>query len=93
MQVSYNKLITKCLPLDLHMSRNLFAWYMKEHMLEVKQTFVCVGDLLKKFISREKTKPVRSQRVGLESEQLGVTWLVYFITPSKMGKYQFQHVL
>ncbi len=71
MQVWYNKLITKCLSLDLHMSRNVLAWYMKEHMLKVKQTLVCVGDLLKKLISEEKTKPLRSQRVGLESEQLG----------------------
>ncbi len=59
MQVWQNKLITKCLPLDPHMSKNVFARYFKEYLLEAKQSFACVGDLLKKLVFRDKTKPLR----------------------------------
>jgi hypothetical protein len=52
-----------------------------------------VDDSPKKPITGDKIKPLGSQRVGHESKQLGVTWIVYFITSSRTGKYQSQHVL
>jgi hypothetical protein len=68
------------------MSRNVLTRYLKKHMLEVNQDFFCVGDLLKRTVFGDKIEPLKFQRVELESEQPGVTWLVYFITPSRMGK-------
>jgi hypothetical protein len=41
------------------MSKNVFARYFKEYLLEAKQSFACVGDLLKKLVFRDKTKPLR----------------------------------
>jgi hypothetical protein len=37
------------------MSRYMFAWYLKDCLLEVKQTPIHVGNLPKKFITRDKT--------------------------------------
>jgi hypothetical protein len=34
----------KCLPLDPHMSENMFAQYSKECSLKAKQIHACVGD-------------------------------------------------
>jgi hypothetical protein len=51
------------------MNGNMFAWYLKEHLLKAKQTFAHVNDLPKKHATRDKTKPLSSQRVGPMNEQ------------------------
>jgi hypothetical protein len=86
MQVWQGKFITKRLPLDPHMSKNMFAWYPKEHLLKAKQTLVHVGDLPKKHVIRDKIEPLGFQKVGLESEQLEVTWFRHFVMLFGMGK-------
>jgi hypothetical protein len=35
---------------------------------------------------RDKNEPLSSQKVGLKSKKIGVTWHVYLITPFGMGK-------
>ncbi len=67
----------------------MFAWYPKEHLLKAKQIFIHVGDLPKMPIIGDKIKQLGFQKVGLENEQLGVTWLGHFVVPSRMGKCQF----
>jgi hypothetical protein len=52
----------------------------------VKQIYARVNDSPKKLTTRDKTKPLGSQRVGPKNKQLKVTWLGDFIVPSKMGK-------
>jgi len=54
---------------------------------------VHVGNLPKKFATSDKIERLNFQRVGLESEQLGVTWSGHFVVPSQMGKCWSQHVL
>ncbi len=49
----------------------MFAWYLKEHVLEVKRILIRVHDPPKKPSTRGKTKPLGSQKVGLESDNLG----------------------
>jgi hypothetical protein len=75
------------------MSGNVFAQYLKEHLLKMKQTPARVGNLPKKPTTRDKIKPLSFQRVQHESGQLGVTWFEHFIMPSRMGKCYFQHML
>ncbi len=53
------------------MSNNVFAQYLKEHLLEVKQTPTHVSNLLKKFAIGDKTKPLNFQKVGPKNKQLG----------------------
>ncbi len=59
---------------------------MKERLLKAKQNFVHVNNLPNKLATREKIKPLSSQKVGLESRQPGVIGLGYFIMPFRMGK-------
>jgi hypothetical protein len=73
------------MPLNSHMNKDVFAWCLKKHLLKVKQILAHVGDPPKKLLS--------SQKVGLKNRQPKVTWPMYFIMPSGMGKCQFQHVL
>ncbi len=40
----------------------------------------CVGNLPKKIVIGDKTKPLSSQRVGHDIKHPGVTWLLYFVT-------------
>jgi hypothetical protein len=68
------------------MNGDMFVQYPKEHLLKRKQTFAHVSDLLNKFITGDKIKPLGSQRVGHESGHLRVTWLGHLIMPSRMGK-------
>jgi hypothetical protein len=56
------------------MSKDVFTQYLKECLLEVKQTLAHISNLPKKPTTRDKIEPLGSQRVGLESEQHGVTW-------------------
>jgi hypothetical protein len=42
---------------------------MKEHLLEVRQIPIRVCNLPKKLTTRDKTKPLGSQRVGFDNEQ------------------------
>jgi hypothetical protein len=72
--------------LDLHMSKDVFAWYLKECLLGARKTPTCVSDLLRKLITGDKIQPLSSQRVGPESEQLGVIRLGYYVMPFKMKK-------
>jgi hypothetical protein len=46
----------------------------------------CAGNLLKKIVIGNKTKPLSSQRVGHEIKQPGVTWLLYFVMSSRSRK-------
>jgi hypothetical protein len=64
------------------MSENVFARYLKEHLLETKQTSTHVGDPPKKPTTGDKIKPLISQSVGLESKQLGVTWFGHLLVLS-----------
>jgi hypothetical protein len=75
------------------MNENVFARYLKEHLLEVMQILAHVGDLPKKHVIGDKIESLGFRKVGHESGQLGVTWLMYFIMSSKTRKYQSQHVL
>jgi hypothetical protein len=75
------------------MNENMFAQYLKEQLLEGKQTLTCVSDPPKKLATRGKTKPLGFQKVGHKSGHLKVTWLKHLIMSSGMGECQFQHVL
>jgi hypothetical protein len=75
------------------MSGNVLAWYLKECLLEAKQIPIHVNDSPKKLATKDKTKPLGFQRVGLKSEQLKVTGLGYLIVPFRMKKLWSQHVL
>ncbi len=44
------------------------------------------SDLAKKLVTRDKTKPLGSQRVGLESEQPRVTWFKHLVVLLGMRK-------
>ncbi len=61
------------------MNRDVFTSYLKECLLEVKQTPFHVSDLPKKPAIRDKIEPLSFRRVGLENEQLGVMWFKYLI--------------
>jgi len=52
----------------------------------VKQIPIHVNDSPKKLATKDKTKPLGFQRVGLKSEQLKVTGLGYLIVPFRMKK-------
>jgi len=54
------------------MNGNVFTRYLKNCLLEAKQTPTRVGDLPKNPTTKDKIEPLSSQSVGLESEQLGV---------------------
>jgi hypothetical protein len=71
MLVWWDELITKCLPLNPHMSKNLLVRYLKECLLEGKQTPVYVNDPPKKPPIKGMTEPLGSQRVGDENKHLG----------------------
>jgi hypothetical protein len=75
------------------MNKNALMQYSKERLLEGKQTFVHVSDSLKKPTIGGKIEPLGFQRVGHESGHPRITWLGHLVVPSRMGKYQFQHVL
>jgi len=55
---------TNNLPLDPHMNIDMFVWYLKEHLLEVRQTLAHVSNLQKKLVIGNKTKPLSFQMVG-----------------------------
>jgi len=59
----------------------------------MKQNPTRVGHSPKKLTTRDKTKPLGSQRVGPKNGQPKVTWLGHLVVPSEIGKCQFQHVL
>jgi hypothetical protein len=75
------------------MNKDMLTCYLKEHILEMKQTPACVGGLLKKLATKNKTKPLSFQKVGPKSGQLWVTWFKCFIMSSRTRKSQSQHVL
>jgi hypothetical protein len=68
------------------MSGDVLTRYLKKCLLEVRQTFACVGNLLKKLAIGDKTKPLGSQRVGPKNGQPRVTWLGHFIVSSEIKK-------
>ncbi len=59
----------------------------------MRQTLAHVGNLPKKLVTRDKTKLLGSQRVGLESGQFKVIGFVHLIVPFGTRKCQSQHVL
>jgi hypothetical protein len=65
----------------------------KERLLKGKQTPTRLSDPPKKPITKDKTKPLGSQRVGPESEQLGVTWFRHLVIRFGTRKCWSQHVL
>jgi hypothetical protein len=67
--------------------------YLKERLLEGKQTPICVNDPPKKLATRGKIEPLGSQKVGHESRHLRVTWLGHLIVPFGTRKCRSQHVL
>jgi hypothetical protein len=68
------------------MNGNMFARYLKKHLLKAIQTPTHVGDPSKKPISGDKTKPLNSQSVRLEIEQFRVTWLKHLLVLSRTKK-------
>jgi hypothetical protein len=88
-----DELIIKCLPLDLHVNKDVFTRYLNECLLEGKQIPTCVSDPLKKPSIGGKIEPLGSQKVGHESGHLGVTWFRHLVVPFGTRKCQFQHVL
>jgi hypothetical protein len=81
------------LPLDLHMSRDVFAQYLKKQLLKGKKTLARVSNPPNKSAIGGKIEPLSSQKVGHENGHPKVTWLKHLIMSSQMGKCQFQHVL
>jgi hypothetical protein len=70
------------------MSRDVFTWYLKEHLLKVRQIFARVSNLPKKPTTRGKIEPLDFQRVGPKSGQLGVTGFECLVVPSRTKKMQ-----
>jgi hypothetical protein len=68
------------------MNGNVLTWYLKECLLKVKQNFICVGELLKKLATWDKSKSLSFQSVGPKNGQPRVTRFEYFVVPSKMKK-------
>jgi hypothetical protein len=68
MLVWKDKLVTKRLSLNLHMSENMLVRHSKEHLLERKETFACVNNAPKKLTIGGKIKLLNFQRVGHESK-------------------------
>jgi hypothetical protein len=91
MQVWEDELITK--PLDLHMNEDIFTWYLKDHILETKQTPAHVNYPPKKLVTEDKIEPLGFQKVGFKNGQLGITRLNCLIMRFEMKKCQSQHVL
>ncbi len=60
MQMWQDELITKCLPLGSHMSEDMFTQYPKECLPKAKQIPTLVSDLIKKFVTKNKTKQLGS---------------------------------
>lgn len=52
----------------------------------MRQNPTLVSDPPRKPITRDKTKPLSSQKVGPESGQLGVTWLKCLVMQYEMKK-------
>ncbi len=80
-----DELITKRLPLNLHMSEDMLVQYSKECLLEGKQILACVNDPPKNLAIGGKIKLLGSQRVGHESRHLRVTWFEHLIMPFGRG--------
>ncbi len=56
-------------------------------MFTKKETiFARVSDPPKKPTTKDKTKPLNSQRVGHESRRPWVTWFEHFVMPFGIGK-------
>jgi hypothetical protein len=49
------------------MSKYMLAWYLKECILEARQTLIHVSNSPKKLATGDKIKPLGFQRVGPES--------------------------
>jgi hypothetical protein len=81
------------MPLDPHMSGDMLAWYLKEHLLELKQTLVHVSNPPKKLTTMDKIKPLGFQRVGPKNEQPKVIWFRHLLVLCKMKKCRSQYVL
>jgi hypothetical protein len=75
------------MPLDPHMSRDMFSWYLKEHLLEIMQKKNRVGHLPKKLVIKGKIEPLSSQKVGPKNKQHGITKPKYCIMLFKMRKF------
>jgi len=61
------------------MNEDMLAWYLKERLLEAKQTLACVGNLPNKPTIGDKNKPLGSQKVGFENKQPRVKGLWHFV--------------
>jgi hypothetical protein len=68
------------------MNEEVLVQYSRECLLEWKQTPICISNPPKKLTTKGKIEPLGFQRVGHESEHLGVTWLGHLVMPFRMGK-------
>jgi hypothetical protein len=64
----------------------MFTWHLREHLLEVWQTLVQVGNPSKKPINEATIIPLDSQRGGPKNEQLKIVKFKYSIMPIGRGK-------
>ncbi len=75
------------------MSRDVLAWYIKEHLLKVRQTPVSINDPPKKPTTKDKIKPRSFQKVRPNNRQPKVTGFKYFVMPFAIENCKFQRVL
>jgi hypothetical protein len=75
------------------MNKDVFMWYLKEHLLKGKQILVHVSNSLKKPTIGVKIEPLGFQKVEHKNRHIKVTWLIHFVMPSGSRKCQSQHVL
>jgi hypothetical protein len=68
------------------MNEEVLVQYLKECLLVGKQTPIRVSNPPKKFTTKGKIQPLGFQRVGHQSEHLGVTWFGHMGMPFKTGK-------
>jgi hypothetical protein len=57
----------------------MFAWHFKEHLLEMWQTFVRIGNPSKKLINEDIIIPQDFQRGGPKNKQLKIIKFKYSI--------------
>jgi hypothetical protein len=75
-----------CLPLNPHISEDVFAQYLIECLLEMKQTPIHVSNLPNMRATKDNTKPLGFQRVGSKSGKHRVTWLKHLMVPFEIRK-------
>jgi hypothetical protein len=75
------------------MNENVFVWYLKEHLLETKQTPTHLGNSPKKLGIKDKIEQLNFQRVGAKNGQPRVIRSEYLVMLFRTKKCKYQHVL